>query len=121
MTKEGRNIHTSKKYQSKGWIEEIENNREIEILNEKCKAEIKKNKLIMEFSVEYVEAINGNIEQLQKIDKVRKHKRVTLPCELFGSSGVALPLCGKDVHEVSSVRNYPLRGAVARRYIKHKN
>ena len=56
----------------------------------------------MEHAVEHVEAIKGSEEELRKINKVRKHKRLMLTCEFVGSSGVTLKSYGRDINEVSS-------------------
>ena len=79
------------------------------------------NKLIMNYVVEHVEAINGNIKEFQKINKEKKHKRSMTPCELFGSKGATITSFDRDMNEVSSVRHSPSRGAEARRDIKYKN
>ena len=51
-------------------------------MNGERKVEMKtKNKLITDFSVEHDMSIKGNIVDLKKINKVRKCKRVMLPCK----------------------------------------
>ena len=58
---EGRQRQNKHKHWKKGWFGEVEsklNSREIEIMNDERKAEIKTvNKLLMEHAVECVEAI----------------------------------------------------------------
>ena len=61
----------------------------------------------MEHTLEHVGDIKGNKEVLRKINQVRNHKRVFLPYELIGSSGVTLTTCGKETHERSSARCVP--------------
>ena len=64
------------------------------MLNDKREVETKtKNKIITYFAIEHTEAINGNISELQKINKVRKHKIAMLPYELFGSNEVTITSC----------------------------
>ena len=48
----------------------------------------------MEHTLEHVGDIKGNKEVLRKINQVRNHKRVFLPYELIGSSGVTLTTFG---------------------------
>ena len=109
LTKEGRNRHANKKYWNEGWIEEVENkinSREIEISNYDRKVEMKtKNKMTMDFSVEHFKAINVNMVELQKINELRKYKRVMLPYKLFGSSRLTLASYGRDLNEFSSVKH----------------
>ena len=123
LTKKGRKRNTSKKFWDEGWIDEVEhklNRREIEMLKDERKMEMKtKNKLIMDYLLEHVEVRNGNIEDLRKINRVKKHKRVMTPHELLGSSRVTLTTRGKEINEVSSTRYRPAR-CVANREIKHK-
>ena len=49
----------------------------------------------MEHVVECADSVNGSIEDLSKMNKVIKHKRVMLPYKLVGSSGVTLTTCGR--------------------------
>ena len=59
-----------------------------------------KNKLLTEHAVDYVEAINGSIEDLRKINRVRKYERVILLNELLGSRGVTLTSYGRGMNEL---------------------
>ena len=79
-----------------------------------------KNKIIIDFAVEYAEVVNGSIVYLQKINKVLKYKRAMLPYELFSSSGATITSCGRYSNEVGSGMNTPSKDAEARRCIKHK-
>ena len=67
----------------------------MDAVNHGQKDEIKTvNNFLMEYAIEYVEAIKLSEEELRKNNKVRKHKRVAFPYELVGSSSVTLTSCG---------------------------
>ena len=94
LTKEGLKMHSKEKHCKEGWVDEVESklkSRDGEIINDDRKVEIKTtSKLLMEFSLEWVEAIKRNKEDLRKINQVRKHERLIFPYDHIGSSGMTL-------------------------------
>ena len=81
-----------------GWIEELERkirSREIEIINEGEKVEIRTtNKFLMAHAREHIEAIKGAKGDMCKISTVRNNEKVFLTYELLGMRGVQLENCG---------------------------
>ena len=66
-------------------------------------------------------SIKRNIEELKKINKVRKFERVMLTHEKLGSSGVTLTSCGRDATEISSVRHVLVRSEKKVKLCNRKN
>ena len=47
-------------------------------------------------------------------------QRAMLPYDLFGSSGITIISCGRDINEANSARHTPSQGADSRRDVKYK-
>ena len=95
--------------------------REVEIINEERKVEFKiENQLIMEYAVEYAEAIKGRIKDLRKINDVIKYKRVTFPCEMLCSCIDKLTACVREMNGMSSARHLSARSEASNCEIKYE-
>ena len=51
----------------------------------------------MEYAIDFVQDKKDKVKLLNKINEVRKHKGVMIPCELLGENGRKLTNCGRMV------------------------
>ena len=90
-------------YWKNGWVEEVHMKLECRGMNlgTDCNnKEVKTtNRTIMEWAIEYVKSTKNNKKDqrhvLRKLNLVRQHNEVLLPCELFGLSGKHATQCAK--------------------------
>ena len=61
------------------------------------------NKTIIDYVIEYAKQTNNNIMYYREINKVRRYKKLLLPCKLFGTARNFKIQCGINQEEKSGI------------------
>ena len=96
------NVETKWDFKAEQW-QKISDDKLIVIIKE---GEMKrtKNKMLMQYAIEYVNKTNKKVETLKHINYVQLKKGILLPCEVVGAKGKINTECYNNINEKSPIQ-----------------